>query len=83
MEKVAQVFDEGYKIITGAATEMGEATGATSAANDGGGFNHVDELLDGGEDLNLEDIQEYGSPLMGMADNVISNIMSYQVIDHR
>jgi len=74
MEKVAQVFEEGYQIMTGAATRMGEAPDATGATN-------LDDVLeDGNEDqINLEDIEEYGSPLMGMADSVMSNIMSHQV----
>lgn len=75
MEKVAQVFEEGYQIMTGAATRMGEAPDATGATDD------VDDVLeDGNEDnINLEDIEEYGSPLMGMADSVMSDIMSHQV----
>jgi hypothetical protein len=74
MEKVAQVFEEGYQIMTGAATRMGEAPDATGASN-------LDDVLeDGNEDnINLEDIEEYGSPLMGMADSVMSDIMSHQV----
>lgn len=60
--------------MTGAATRMGEAPDATDATN-------LDDVLeDGNEDnINLEDIEEYGSPLMGMADSVMSNIMSHQV----
>ena len=74
MEKVAQVFEEGYQIMTGAATRMGEAPDATGATD-------IDDVLeDGNEDnINLEDIEEYGSPLMGMADSVMSDIMSHQV----
>lgn len=76
MEKVAQVFEEGYQIMTGAETRMGEAPDATGAADV-----DVDDVLeDGNEDnINLEDIEEYGSPLMGMADSVMSDIMSHQV----
>ena len=79
MERVVQVFEQGYQIITGAATHMGEASGATANNNNDDGDFNVDEVLDGNEDINLEDIEEYGSPLMGMADSVMSNIMSYQV----
>jgi hypothetical protein len=81
MEKVAQVLEEGYQILSGAATQMGEAssnihTADSAAAADFDG----DELLyGGGEDIDLEDMEEYGSPLMGMADSVMSDIMSYQV----
>ncbi|KAL7448085.1 hypothetical protein ACHAWC_000342 [Mediolabrus comicus] len=74
MEKVAQVFEEGYQIMTGEATRMGEAPDATGATD-------MDDVLeDGNEDhINLEDIEEYGSPLMGMADSVMSDIMSHQI----
>ena len=76
MEKVAQVLEEGYQFLSGAATQMGEASvTADSAEADFDG----DEMLHGDEDINLEDFEEYGSPLMGMADSVMSDIMSYQV----
>mmetsp|Transcript_27750 Transcript_27750/g.39710 ORF Transcript_27750/g.39710 Transcript_27750/m.39710 type:complete len:236 (+) Transcript_27750:55-762(+) len=75
MEKVAQVLEDGYQILSGAATQMGEASSNNHAA---AGVD-VDELLHGDEDINLEDFEEYGSPLMGMADSVMSDIMSYQV----
>ncbi len=75
MEKVAQVLEDGYQILSGAATQMGEA----SSNNDAAEGVDVDELLHGDEDINLEDFEEYGSPLMGMADSVMSDIMSYQV----
>lgn len=77
MEKVAQVLEDGYQILTGAATQMGEASSNNHAADPAGV--DVDELLHGDEDINLEDFEEYGSPLMGMADSVMSDIMSYQV----
>ena len=76
MEKVAQVLEEGYQFLSGAATQMGDASAADSAEADFDG----DEMLHGDdEDINLEDFEEYGSPLMGMADSVMSDIMSYQV----
>ena len=77
MEKVAQVIEEGYQLFSGAATQMGEASfdAADDVEMDG------DEILmhEDGDDVDLADFEEYGSPLMGMADSVMSDIMSYQV----
>ncbi|KAK1745659.1 transmembrane protein 18 [Skeletonema marinoi] len=74
MEKVAQVLEDGYQILSGAATQMGEASSSNIHAADSTAAD-----FDGDEDINLEDFEEYGSPLMGMADSVMSDIMSYQV----
>ena len=79
MEKVAQVLEDGYQILSGAATQMGEASSNNHAADSATAGVDVDELLHGDEDIKLEDFEEYGSPLMGMADSVMSDIMSYQV----
>lgn len=79
MEKVAQVLEDGYQILSGAATQMGEASSDIHASDSAGADFDGDEMLHGDEDINLEDFEEYGSPLMGMADSVMSDIMSYQV----
>ncbi|KAL7435294.1 hypothetical protein ACHAXM_004626 [Skeletonema potamos] len=73
MEKVVQVLEEGYQILSGAATQMGEASSNIQTTNSAAAD------FDGDEDIDLEDMGEYGSPLMGMADSVMSDIMSYQV----
>lgn len=80
MEKVAQVLEDGYQILSGAATQMGgEASSNIHAADPAAADFNGDELLHGEEDIHSEDMEEYGSPLMGMADSVMSDIMSYQV----
>lgn len=84
MEKVAQVVEEGTKFMMGESSHMGEqgdANDATSAPTTGGGGDHEY----GGEDGDnlFDDVDgmegDYGSPLMGMADSVMSDIMSTQV----
>ncbi|KAL7493060.1 hypothetical protein ACHAWT_002861 [Skeletonema menzelii] len=77
MEKVAQVLEDGYQILSGAATQMGEASSNIHADSAEADFDSDEMLHD--ENINLEDFEEYGSPLMGMADSVMSDIMSYQV----
>ena len=79
MEKVAQVLEDGYQILSGVATQMGEAPSDIHASDSAEADFDGDEMLHGDEDINLEDFEEYGSPLMGMADSVMSDIMSYQV----
>lgn len=70
MEKIAQVVEEGAKIIMGTSSQMGdEPTGQTADAN----------VYDVDEDGFLEDEDDMESPLMGMADSVLSDIMSNQV----
>ncbi|KAL3784608.1 hypothetical protein HJC23_007064 [Cyclotella cryptica] len=71
MEKIAQVVEEGTKIIFGTST-LNEDTSGQSA--DAGAF------YNGDEDGFYEDGEEMQSPLMGMADSVISDIMSSQSI---
>lgn len=82
MEKVAQVVEEGAKILMGTATRMGESGGrggVSGIINDDNVVGH-DEDGDGGQSFSMnEDDEEYGSPLMGMADSVLSDIMSSQV----
>lgn len=82
MERVARVVEEGTKFMMGESSDMsgggeGHGNDATAAAGSGGPSDH-----DGGafEDMDvMEDMEDYGSPLMGMADSVMSDIMSHQV----
>jgi hypothetical protein len=70
MEKIAKVVEEGTKIIMGTSTQMGDqSTEQTADA----------VVYDVDEDGFLEDEEDMESPLMGMADSVISDIMSNQV----
>mmetsp|Transcript_34872 Transcript_34872/g.74357 ORF Transcript_34872/g.74357 Transcript_34872/m.74357 type:complete len:229 (+) Transcript_34872:98-784(+) len=69
MERIAQVVEEGAKFMMGDSTKMGEqGNGATPDPTTDTIFDDMDGIEDG-----------YGSPLMGMADNVLSDIMSTQV----
>lgn len=68
MEKIAQVVEEGAKIIMGTSEQMGDSS--TGQTNDADVYN---------EDGFLEDDEEMDSPLMGMADSVLSDIMTNQV----
>jgi hypothetical protein len=72
MEKIAQVVEEGTKIIMGTSSHMGEQ----SANNIAPGQTADAGLYDGDE---LYDDEDMESPLMGMADSVLSDIMSSQV----
>jgi len=73
MEKVAQVFTEGAKFMMGESSSMGggsEDTVSSDTTMNG----------DGGIDMDgLDGVEDFGSPLMGMADSVMSGIMSNQV----
>ncbi|KAL7526104.1 hypothetical protein ACHAWF_001647 [Thalassiosira exigua] len=75
MERVAQVVEEGMKFMMGSTAHMGEdgndaPSDPTSSEGGGGG--------DG--DVSFDDLEDaYDSPLMGMADSVMSDIMSNQV----
>ena len=73
MEKVVQVVSEGYQFM------MGETSGIGNA--DAPGDNNEDGNAAMFEDMDgLDDDEEgFGSPLMGMADSVMSDIMSNQV----
>ena len=82
MERVAQVVEEGAKFMWGTSDDMGNDAAAASSDQDmvhdgdGGGdaaFDDVDGGIEGEYDMNAE------SPLMGMADSVLSDIMSAQV----
>ena len=84
MERVAQVVEEGTKFMWGEVDHMGgDPTEATSGAGgDGGDDFHIHDS--GDEDGAFDDMEgmedaAYGSPLMGMADSVMSDIMSTQV----
>ena len=68
MEKIAQVVEEGTKIIMGTSEHMGDASTGQS---------NVADVYD--EEGFSEDDQDMDSPLMGMADSVLSDIMANQV----
>lgn len=88
MERVAQVVEEGAKFMMGDSPNMGgqgndDAAGA-SASDPTIGGDDVHVLGEGDEDAIFDDMdgipeEAYGSPLMGMADSVMSDIMSTQV----
>ncbi|KAL7521340.1 hypothetical protein ACHAWX_006007 [Stephanocyclus meneghinianus] len=69
MEKIAQVVEEGTKIIFGKSSLYDDPSGENVDSND---------LHDGDEDGFYDVADEMDSPLMGMADSVISDIMSSQ-----
>mmetsp|Transcript_1334 Transcript_1334/g.2050 ORF Transcript_1334/g.2050 Transcript_1334/m.2050 type:complete len:251 (-) Transcript_1334:544-1296(-) len=89
MERVAQVAEEGMKFMMGEIPDMGETTASSDPTTGGGrgGYENNDgpHYADDGEygDSIFDDIDgmegDYGSPLMGMADSVMSDIMSTQV----
>jgi len=88
MERVAQVIEDGAKFVMGEYDHIGEHTkNAASDPTTGGIFEHdnIDEDAnldtDGLADTDIED--SLGSPLMGMADSVMSDIMSSQACDCR
>lgn len=79
MEKVVQVVEEGAKFMMGESTRMGgEGSDAESPSTAFGDDVHInpdgDAIFDDMDDMD-------GSPLMGMADSVLSDIMSMQVCD--
>ena len=80
MEKVVQVVEEGAKFMMGESARMGgEGPNAASPSTAFGDDVHVDP--DG--DAIFDDMDDmYGSPLMGMADSVMSDIMSMQVCEN-
>ncbi|KAL9180236.1 hypothetical protein ACHAXT_008206, partial [Thalassiosira profunda] len=85
MERVAQVVEEGAKFMMGSS----EHVGAADSGDDGGaGADPGDDMHDSGDPAggegdglldDLEDAVGGASPLMGMADSVMSDIMSSQV----
>lgn len=70
MEKIAQIVEEGTKIIFGKSTLNDDPSGENVDSND----LHVRD-----EDGFYDVEEEMESPLMGMADSVISDIMSSRV----
>ena len=75
MERVAQVVEEGAKFMMGETTHMGEqGSDATFDPTTGGSDGY-----DGQDEDAIFDDMDGGSPLMGMADSVMSDIMSTQV----
>ena len=84
MEKVAQVFTEGAKFMMGESSSMGGGSEDTVSNADttmnGDDIQITDENDGGGIDMDgLDGVEDFGSPLMGMADSVMSGIMSNQV----
>ena len=84
MERVAQVVEEGAKFMMGSSEHVGADPGDDGGAGaDPGGDMHDSGDPAGGEgDGLLDDLEDAvggGSPLMGMADSVMSDIMSSQV----
>lgn len=78
MERVAQVVEEGAKFMMGESDLMGaEGNSDAADATAGGGMPVVEDGDGIFEDL--ADMEDVGSPLMGMADSVMSDIMSTQV----
>ena len=85
MEKVIQTVEEGAKFMMGETAYLGEkkndaeSSFTTTLYNDGGDsdgdaiFDELGDKIDGIDEL------DGGSPLMGMADSVLSDIMSMQV----
>ena len=71
MEKVIHVVEEGTKIIMGTSSHMGDQS-ATYPSDSG-------DVYETDEDGFLEDGRDMGTPLMGMADSVLSDIMLNQV----
>ena len=72
MEKIAQVVEEGAKIIMGTSSQMGDESTYQAADADA-------DVYDVDQDGFLEDEEDMESPLMGMADSVLSDIMANQV----
>jgi len=86
MEKVAQVFTEGAKFMMGESSSMGGGSSEDTVSNADTTMNgddiHISDDMDGdgGIDMDgLDGVEDFGSPLMGMADSVMSGIMSNQV----
>lgn len=82
MEKVAQVVEEGAKFMMGGAAEMGGGQGSDGAADPtaGGEDFHVGDADEDGIFDDIDGMEDgFHSPLMGMAENVMSDIMSTQV----
>lgn len=80
MERIAQVVEEGAKFMMGESTLMGER-GNDETFDPAAGGDHGYNGEDG--DAIFKDVDgmdgDYGSPLMGMADSVMSDVMSNQV----
>jgi len=90
MEMIARVVEEGTKFMMGESAQMGEqgieaGSGSPSSAEksattigDDAHFDDEDTVYDG--DIDMDALGDaYGSPLLGMADSVMSDIMSTQV----
>jgi hypothetical protein len=87
MEKVIQTVEEGAKFMMGETAYLGEKTNDAESLldplitfnhNDGDSDGGADELMGDNFDGGIDELDS-GSPLMGMADSVLSDIMSMQV----
>lgn len=86
MERVAELVTEGTKFMMGETTHMGGGgnVDATTSSDPNTIDNDVHLLDDEDGDAIFDDMdgmyeEGFGSPLMGMADSVMSDIMSTQV----
>jgi hypothetical protein len=81
MEKVIQVVEEGAKFMMGESARMGEQGSDAASPSDPTTTFGDGASADPDGDVLFDDMDEdmYGSPLMGMADSVMSDIMSMQV----
>jgi hypothetical protein len=80
MEKVIQLVEEGSKFMMGESSSMGGEKGGVASSPSSTAFGDSVEV--DGDAAVLDDMDDmYGSPLMGMADSVMSDIMSMQVRD--
>ena len=75
MEKVAQVVSEGYQFMMGETSGIGNGNVDENPSDNNEDGNAMFEGMDGLDG----DEEGFGSPLMGMADSVMSDIMSTQV----
>ena len=83
MEKVIQLVEEGSKFMMGESSSMGGAKEGDASSSSSTSFGDGVEVDPDGDAAVLDDMEDmYGSPLMGMADSVMSDIMSMQVRDY-
>lgn len=75
MEKVIQTVEEGAKFMMGETAYLGEKKNDAETFLDPTTTLYNDSDSDGDDGIELDG----GSPLMGMADSVLSDIMSMQV----
>ncbi|KAL3809292.1 hypothetical protein ACHAXA_009416 [Cyclostephanos tholiformis] len=80
MEKVIQVVEEGAKFMMGESASMDGEKGSDAETQSSTAFGDSADVDQDGDAAMIDDMDDmYGSPLMGMADSVMSDIMSMQV----